>query len=169
MNNNIPENVVQLHSASKDGNVSRVQDLLASGLDPNAQDGDGWSPLIWAAEHGREEVVELLLGQPAINLEARSQGGNTALLLAAAQGHLRVATSCGMEEGGPPPITPSLEVDSGLAEEECHHLLLAMPGSQHQRGAAQPVLGVRVHTLGQQGLDAAVVAITARTAELFAI
>ena len=90
MNNNIPENVVQLHSASKDGNVSRVQDLLASGLDPNAQDGDGWSPLIWAAEHGREEVVELLLGQPAINLEARNQVGSTALLLAAEWGHLRV-------------------------------------------------------------------------------
>ena len=35
MNNNI----VQLHRASRDGNVSRVQDLLASGLDPNAQVG----------------------------------------------------------------------------------------------------------------------------------
>ena len=88
--NNIIVQYVQLHGASRDGNVSCVQFLLASGLDPNAQDGDGWSPLMRAAEYGREGVVELLLGNPAINLEARDQGGRTALLWAAANAHLAV-------------------------------------------------------------------------------
>ena len=85
---NMNNNIVQLHSACSDGNVSRVQFLLASGLDPNAQDGDGWSPLMEAAGRGQEGVVELLLGQPNINLEARSNHGNTALIQAAAGGHL---------------------------------------------------------------------------------
>ena len=86
MNNNI----VQLQSACSDGNVSRVQFLLASGLDPNAQDGGGRSPLMRAAEYGREGVVALLLGNPAINLEVRDVAGRTALLWAAANAHLAV-------------------------------------------------------------------------------
>ena len=87
MNNNIPKNVVQLITASREGNLACVQALLAKGLDPNSKDGDGWSPLMWAAMSGREEVVELLLGHSDINLEARSQGGTTALFVAAAHGH----------------------------------------------------------------------------------
>ena len=46
MNNNIPENVVQLHKASGLGNLGRVQALLAQGLDPNSKDGVGWTPLM---------------------------------------------------------------------------------------------------------------------------
>ena len=68
-------------------NLARVQVFLASGVNPNAQNGDGYTPLMWAAGGGREEVVALLLGQPAINLEARDQEGRTALLLAAEEGH----------------------------------------------------------------------------------
>ena len=71
-----------------------------------------------------------------------------------------------MEEGGPPLLIPRLEVDGGVAEEEFHHLLLATLGSLHQRGVALPVLGVGVDTLGQQGLDAGKVALSARPVEL---
>ena len=88
MNNNIPQN--KLITAIGVGNLASVQALLAQGLDPNAQDGDGWSPLMWAARRGQEGVVELLLGHSDINLEARSQGGTTALFVAAAHGHLRM-------------------------------------------------------------------------------
>ena len=81
---------VELRRASRDGDQGRVQVLLAQGLDPNAQDDVGCSPLMFAAMCGREGVMELLLGQPTINIEARSQRGGTALLVAAAGGHLRV-------------------------------------------------------------------------------
>ena len=43
-----------------------------------------------AAGCGREEVVALLLDQPNVNLEARNVDRVTALLWAAACGHLRV-------------------------------------------------------------------------------
>ena len=90
MNNNIPENVVKLITASRDSNLACVQALLAQGLDPNTQDWRGFTPLMWAAMGAKEGVVKLLLSQPDINLEARSQRGMTALLVAAEWGHLRV-------------------------------------------------------------------------------
>ena len=68
------------------GILARVQDLLAQGVNPNAQDGVGSTPLMWAAGGGREEVVALLLGQPNINIEARNVSGRTALLVAAENG-----------------------------------------------------------------------------------
>ena len=71
-NNNIPKNVVQLHMASRLGNLACVKFLLAQGLDPNAQDGRGWTPLMEAAVRGQEEVVELLLGQPGQQTSAGS-------------------------------------------------------------------------------------------------
>ena len=80
MNNNN----TQLHHAaawgrhrSSNGNVSRTQALLAQGLDPNAQDGWGLTPLMVAAAWGHQGVVKVLLGHPDINLEVRDVGGGT--------------------------------------------------------------------------------------------
>ena len=64
--------------------------MLAQGVNPNAQDRDGWTPLMEAAGCGREGVVALLLNQPNVNLEARNVDGRTALLLAAECDHLRM-------------------------------------------------------------------------------
>ena len=77
---------------SRKGNLGRVQDLLAQGVNPNAQDGDGFTPLMEAAGCGREGVVALLLDQPNFNHGARNVYGVTALLWAAecGCGHLRV-------------------------------------------------------------------------------
>jgi len=80
----------QLLRASREGNLGRVQDLLAQGLDPNAQDGEGCTTLMEAAGCGQEGVMELLLGLPNINLEVRDQWGSTAFLLAAWGGNLQV-------------------------------------------------------------------------------
>jgi cytohesin len=54
-----------IHDASKYGNVEAVKKHLAGGVDVNAKDGNGWTPLIPAAANGRKEVVELLIASGA--------------------------------------------------------------------------------------------------------
>ena len=54
-----------IHDASKYGNVEAVKKHLAAGVDVNAKDGNGWTPLIPAAANGRKEVVELLIASGA--------------------------------------------------------------------------------------------------------
>jgi hypothetical protein len=41
--------------------VARVHSLVESGLDVNATDERGWTPLMWAARAGASEIVRLLL------------------------------------------------------------------------------------------------------------
>ncbi len=42
------------------GNVELVNLLLENGADPNARNGEGKTPLIFAREKGQDSVVELL-------------------------------------------------------------------------------------------------------------
>ena len=79
-----------LLSASEDGNLGRVQVLLAQGVNPNTQNGKGETPLMLSAWFDRKGVVECLLGHPNIDLEVRDQAGSTALLEAAASGNPQV-------------------------------------------------------------------------------
>ena len=72
--------------------VARIGDYLAvdrylhEGADVNCRDGDGLTPLIWAAIQGHEEVVRLLLERGG-NLEAKNHNGDTALMWASLMGH----------------------------------------------------------------------------------
>lgn len=45
------------------GNLDMVQMLLDAGADINIQDEDGSTALMCAAEHGRIDIVKLLLAQ----------------------------------------------------------------------------------------------------------
>lgn len=45
------------------GNLEMVQMLLEAGADINIQDADGSTALMCAAEHGRIDIVKLLLSQ----------------------------------------------------------------------------------------------------------
>ena len=175
MNNNIPKNVVQLITASREGNLACVQALLAKGLDPNSKDGDGWSPLMWAAMSGQEGVVELLLGHSDINLEARSQGGTTALLLAAAHGYPQVvqqllargADTALVDNGG---YTPLMFAAMG-GQEEVVALILSQPNinleARSQGGRTALLMaearGRVVKLLLQHGVDPAAVDNRGRT------
>ena len=46
----------ELHRAAARGDAEAVRQLLGSGVDPDARDGDGCSPLHWAADRGHLEV-----------------------------------------------------------------------------------------------------------------
>ncbi|KAF3933651.1 Ankyrin-1 [Dactylellina cionopaga] len=78
-----------LHIASYFGLEKSVRSLIQAGEDPNADDGDQWTPLMVAAERGHEAVVKLLLDEDAF-LEASDTKKRTALLWAAVNGHDRV-------------------------------------------------------------------------------
>lgn len=49
--------------AVSQGNLDMVQMLIAAGADINIQDQDGNTALMCAAEHGRLDIVKLLLSQ----------------------------------------------------------------------------------------------------------
>jgi ankyrin repeat protein len=73
--------------ASVKGHVAAVRQLLSSGADPNLRDIYGWTPLMRAVYEEREQVVQALLEQPEVNLNAKNDQGATALHLAATKGN----------------------------------------------------------------------------------
>ncbi|XP_022240476.1 BRCA1-associated RING domain protein 1-like isoform X2 [Limulus polyphemus] len=54
-----------LHVATIKGNISRVRELLADGVNPNVKDNAGWTPLHEACNHGHKQIVEVLLDHGA--------------------------------------------------------------------------------------------------------
>jgi ankyrin repeat protein len=89
-----------LVAASTAGDVKGVQDALAGGADPNARDGNGMTPLMFAARGERPDhrnptatdhpaVAELLLKRGA-NVNGATDTGFVALFWAARYGHDKV-------------------------------------------------------------------------------
>ena len=68
----------ELLEAAKAGDVASVEEILARGAGVNAKDGDGLSPLAWAAMEGHAQVVEALLRAHA-DARVRDKEGLTPL------------------------------------------------------------------------------------------
>ena len=51
----------QLIDAAKHGDVIAARDAIRDDASPNYVDGNGWVPLIWAAQEGHAQVVDHLL------------------------------------------------------------------------------------------------------------
>lgn len=79
-----------LFAAAKEGDLQRLASLLELGLDPNARDRSGATPLIWAALHGHLDVVRYLIDRGARVNEADACGW-TALMSAVAMDRLEIA------------------------------------------------------------------------------
>ncbi len=67
-------------------NFSTVRALLDQGVNANARDDYGWTPLMWAAKYGHKEIVELLLNKN-VDIDAKDNNGYTALMFATMSGH----------------------------------------------------------------------------------
>lgn len=68
----------QLHSAARDGDLVRAQQLLSEGYDPNAFDDINYTPLHYAVKHEHPQMVSLLIANGAdVNARNESRIGNT--------------------------------------------------------------------------------------------
>jgi ankyrin repeat protein len=71
-----------------------LQDLIA---DINNKGLDQWTPLHFAANEGKQDIVQYLLLQPDLEVEAASTIGRTPLHLAAIRGHIAIVRSLVMK------------------------------------------------------------------------
>lgn len=68
---------------AKAGNIQRIENLIFSGASVNAQDNDGWTPLMYASRFcSNEKVVSLLISKGA-NIKKKNNYGISSLTLAA--------------------------------------------------------------------------------------
>jgi hypothetical protein len=82
--------------------AERIKKLLEEGTDPNIRDGDGNTPLHFAASKGCVEVARLLLEHGA-DLNAKNEGGWTPLHEAAFNGRVDVVKLL-LEHGADPTV-----------------------------------------------------------------
>jgi ankyrin repeat protein len=83
---------VSLLEAVKAGNLSAVQTSLQQHKDPNQSEPDGTTPLHWAIQQDRTDVVDALLSAGA-NVNAKNRYGVTPLVLAATTGDASVVAA----------------------------------------------------------------------------
>lgn len=78
------------------GEIGKVQRMLKEGASPNIVWGNGGTPLLTASGRNQLEVVKLLVGSGATNLEEREtwmDSGETALIKAVKKGYFPIAAT----------------------------------------------------------------------------
>ena len=78
-----------LIEAVKNGELSRVKDVIDSGADVNQPGEQGWTPLNWAAGKGNLELVTFLVENGA-DVFATGRDQRTPYMIALAAGHAEV-------------------------------------------------------------------------------
>jgi len=81
---------ISIHDAAKKGKIEAVKQHLAAGVDVNAKNVGGGTPLHEAAGWGHKEIVELLIAKGA-NVNARVDYGTTPLDYAIGENHTEIA------------------------------------------------------------------------------
>jgi len=93
--------VAALFRATREGNTDMVRSLLsAPGIDVNATDEKGSTPLLEAARYGHDDICRILIAAGA-NLKSKDRDGKTALQLAIQGDHdevVRVLKQAGANE-----------------------------------------------------------------------
>ena len=84
-----PELEEELRASANGGDLARVEELLADGVDPNAKDAELHTALMWASFEGHAPVVRVLLKAGA-DVEPADVNARTALFFAASGPHTEV-------------------------------------------------------------------------------
>jgi serine/threonine-protein phosphatase 6 regulatory ankyrin repeat subunit B len=77
------EGSTALYIAALNGNYDVVKELINHGANVNLANNDRWTPLISATGKGHLTTIQALLSVPGININAKNDGGLTALYIAA--------------------------------------------------------------------------------------
>ena len=76
-----------IFKAARDGDDDQVRSLIRQGVDVNASDSYGFTPLMWAAYEGQTDTAEILLKAGA-HVTMTNRDGDNALMIASDKGHL---------------------------------------------------------------------------------
>ncbi len=127
--------------------AERIKKLLEEGTDPNIRDGDGNTPLHFAASKGCAEVARLLLRHGA-DPNAQDKNGETPLHVAAYEGHVDIVRLL-LEHGADPSIrNRDGKTPLDLAKERGHREVVSLieewlrRGGEPSRPGAVPVRSV---------------------------
>lgn len=74
--------------AVRNDNAGLVRDLIQRGFDPNTRDAKGQPGLTIAMQEQSLKAARVLLAQPAVDVDALNQAGESALMMAALKGDL---------------------------------------------------------------------------------
>jgi ankyrin repeat protein len=80
--------ITDFAKAAKFDDVSTVKSLLAKGVNPNTVDANGNPMLILAIKDRSTNVIDLLLGNPKIDVDLSNKSGETPLMIASIEGNL---------------------------------------------------------------------------------
>lgn len=94
----LPKDPYVLRNAAGEGYLEMVKLLLDHGADINAKDGEGLTPLAWAAYEGQDDVC-LLLVQRGADMEAESKRGETAITYIIGSTHSPKALALVLQKG----------------------------------------------------------------------
>jgi ankyrin repeat protein len=102
----------RLHFAAQDGDLGQVRRLLSEGLDINAFDDLGKTPLHYAVEKERFEVAQYLIEHGAdVNARHEPSAGNTPLAEIAGNCSLRIAKLL-VDSGADPTIPGWMQLNA---------------------------------------------------------
>jgi ankyrin repeat protein len=72
---------------------------MKTAIDLDSRDGDGRSPLSWAAANGHGAIVEMLLKQEGVDADSRDKDEPSPLSWAAAYPHIEIVEMLLKQEG----------------------------------------------------------------------
>jgi hypothetical protein len=140
-----------LIEAVKEGDLDRINRLVADGADVNAKSREQWSPLTVASPGGELEMVLTLFGEGAMESDASIGQGWTPLMIATIEGQWEVASAL-LEHGAEVDAESNkgwtaLRFAVSMDETEILRLLLAAGadanGWRKQRGKPEGALASR--------------------------